>query len=315
MAEQKKIVVIDGNSVLHRAFHALPPLTARDGQQVGAVYGFLLVFLKVIGEFRPEFLAVCFDYPALTFRHEKFKEYKAQRPPTPKELAAQIPQIKRMLGLFSVPVLEKKGFEADDLIGTVSRIFPGIKRSFDIRTIIVSGDRDVLQLINAKTRVYLLAKGVKNADLYDEDLIREKYPGLKPQQLVDLRALTGDASDNIPGVPGIGQKTALKLLGEFGSLAAIYDNLKKGKNHPLITPRIKDLLLDGRDKAFMSRELSQIKKDVPINIPIKEYEWREYDRQAVMEAFQDLGFKTLIKRLFQQKENGQAGREKTMKLL
>ncbi len=313
--ENTKLVIIDANSVLHRAFHALPPLTGKDGQPVGAVYGFLLVFLKVIGEFQPGFLVTCFDYPAPTFRHEKFEDYKAQRPPTPRDLAAQIPQIKEILTLFSVPVLEKKGFEADDLIGTVSGLFPGREKFSAAETVIVSGDKDLLQLVDKKTKVYLLTRGVKNADLYGEELVREKYSGLNPGQLVGLRALAGDASDNIPGVTGIGKKTALRLLTEFGSIENLYNSLGGRAEEPPITPRIKKLLLAEKEKAFLSRELAQIKRDVPIDLSAKESRWGNYDRQGVVEAFQKLGFKTLIKRIVPGQRSPETSREKTMKLL
>jgi DNA polymerase-1 len=315
MVEEKtKLVIIDANSILHRAFHALPPLTSGEGEPVGAVYGFLLVFLKVIGKFHPGFLVTCFDYPAPTFRHKRFKNYKAQRPPTPRDLVAQIPKIKEILTLFSTPVLEEKGFEADDLIGTVSSSFSDMKKASAAETIIVSGDKDLLQLVDKRTRVYLLTRGVKNADLYDENLIKEKYSGLRPKQLVDLRALAGDASDNIPGVAGIGKKTALKLLVEFGSITALYKGLKKRLEEPPLTSRVKKLLLVEKERAFLSQELAQIKKDVAVSISPEESRWGEYDRQAVIDAFQKLGFKTLIKRISGEQKGLRASREKTMKL-
>ncbi len=204
MKQQKQLIIIDSNSVIHRAFHALPPLTTKKGEIVNAVYGFLLVFFKAVKEFKPDFIAACFDFPAPTFRHKKFKDYKAKRPVAPKELYSQIPIVKEVLGVFNVSVFEKQGFEADDIIGTISEKFPKKQVLPEVEIVILSGDLDTLQLVNKNTKVYLLKKGVKNTVLYDETLVKERYSGLNPEQLVDLRALRGDPSDNIPGIIGIG---------------------------------------------------------------------------------------------------------------
>ena len=298
MKQQKQLIIIDSNSVIHRAFHALPPLTTKKGEIVNAVYGFLLVFFKAVKEFKPDFIAACFDFPAPTFRHKKFKDYKAKRPVAPKELYSQIPIVKEVLGVFNVPVFEKQGFEADDIIGTISEKFPKKQVLPEVEIVILSGDLDTLQLVNKNTKVYLLKKGVKNTVLYDENLVKERYSGLRPEQLVDLRALRGDSSDNIPGIIGIGEKTAIKLLKGFGSLENIYKQLKlKSKVIETIKPRIKELLINQKENAFLSKDLARIEKSVPIDFSPKKIRWEKYDKVKVVQILEDLDFYSLIKRL------------------
>lgn len=296
--EKKRLILIDSNSVIHRAFHALPPLTTKKGELVNAVYGFLLVFLKAIKEFQPDFIVACFDFPAPTFRHKKFKEYKAKRPPAPKELYSQIPKVKEVLKAFGVPVFEKEGFEADDIIGTISKKFPQKQVFPKIETIIISGDLDTLQLVDDNTKAYLLRKGVKNTVLYDKNLTKEKYSGLNPDQLVDFRALRGDPSDNIPGVTGIGEKGAINLLREFGTLENLYQELeKKGEKLKNIKPRLRKLLLQQKEQAFLSKELAKIKKDVLVELNLKECRWGNYDKEKVVQELKKFGFYSLLKRL------------------
>jgi DNA polymerase-1 len=287
---KKRLIIIDSNSIIHRAFHALPPLTTKKGELVNAVYGFLLVFLKVLRELKPDFVFATFDFPGLTFRHKEFKEYKATRPKAPAELYNQIPKIKEILKFFNVPIFEKEGFEADDLIGTISRLAPKKQILPEIETIILSGDLDTLQLINPQTKVYLLKKGVKDTILYDEKAVQERY-GLSPEQLVDFRALKGDPSDNIPGVPSIGEKTAQKLIKEFGSLENLYSNLDKLK------PALGAKLQEYKDQAFFSKNLAKINQNVEIDIDFKKGEWRNYDREKISQIFKELEFFSLIKRL------------------
>lgn len=287
---KKRLIIIDSNSIIHRAFHALPPLTTKKGELVNAVYGFLLVFLKVLRELKPDFVFATFDFPGPTFRHKEFKEYKATRPKAPAELYNQIPKIKEILKFFNVPIFEKEGFEADDLIGTISRLAPKKQILPEIETIILSGDLDTLQLINPQTKVYLLKRGVKDTILYDEKAVQERY-GLSPEQLVDFRALKGDPSDNIPGVPSIGEKTAQKLIKEFGSLENLYSNLDKLK------PALGAKLQEYKDQAFFSKNLAKINQNVEIDIDFKKGEWRNYDREKISQIFKELEFFSLIKRL------------------
>ena len=174
MEPKKRLIIIDSNSIIHRVYHALPALTTKKGELVNAVYGFLLAFFKAIKDFQPDYICACFDFPAPTFRHKKYKEYKAKRPPAPEELYQQIPKVKEVLEAFNVPIFEKEGFEADDIIGTIAHLAPKRQIIPEVETIILSGDLDVLQLINPKTKIYSLRKGVKDIVLYDENLVKEK---------------------------------------------------------------------------------------------------------------------------------------------
>jgi DNA polymerase-1 len=288
--DKKRLIIIDGNSIVHRAFHALPPLTTKKGEPVGAVYGFLLVFFKALKDFQPDFVAACFDFPGPTFRHKKFKEYKAKRPPAPDELYEQIPKIKEVLKSFNVPVFEKQGFEADDVIGTISHLAPKKQLFPALETIILSGDKDVLQLIDKNTKVYSLRKGVKDIVLYDEELVKEKY-GLRSGQLLDFKALRGDPSDNIPGVTGIGEKTATELLSQFGNLESIYENISQ------VPQKLREKLLQYKEQALLSKEMAEIDRNVPIDFKLEKCKWKDYDKEKTKKVLQELEFNSLINRL------------------
>jgi DNA polymerase-1 len=287
----EKFLILDSNSILHRSFHALPRLTTKKGELVNAIYGFLLVLFKVIKEFQPDYVCACFDFPAKTFRHEKFKEYKAQRPPCPKDLANQIPKLKEILNAFKIPVFEKEGYEADDLIGTT------VVKSQGLEKIIISGDLDNLQLVSKETKVFVLS-GTKKSTLYDEEEVKKKYQGLKPEQIPDFKALVGDPSDNIPGVVGIGEKTAIKLLLEFGNLENLYKEIEESSERAKgIKPKIKELLLNSKEKIFFSKNLVQIKKDVPFDFDLKKCRLLKPDSKKVIKILKDFEFYSLIKRL------------------
>lgn len=296
--KEKRLIIIDGNSLVHRAYHALPPLTTKKGELINAVYGFLLVFLRALRELSPDFIAATFDFPATNFRHEKFKGYKATRPKAPEELFSQIPKVKEILNAFGIPIFEKEGFEADDTISTLAKeaarkqVFPPLE------TIIVSGDLDTLQLVDKKTKAYILRKGVKDIVLYDENLVKEKYQGLEPGQLVDFRALRGDPSDNIPGVPGVGEKTAIALLLKFGSLENLYQELEeKTEKAKEISPKTRELLINFKEQAFLSKELAETQKNVPLDFNLQECLWGDYDKEKVIKTFQEFEFYSLINRL------------------
>ena len=297
MNKPKKIIITDSNSIIHRAFHALPPLTTKDGELVNVVYGFFSAFLKAVQEFNPDFIATCFDLPFPTFRHKKFKEYKAKRPPAPKELYQQIPIVKKLLKTLKVPVFEKKGFEADDLIGTISSLSKEFNSKIEV--VVLSGDLDLLQLVDKNVKVFLLRKGANNSFLYDQELVKEKYLGLLPNQLVDYRALRGDPSDNIPGVTGIGEKTAIKLLNQFQNIENLYNCLNKEVD---INEKLKEKLIQQKDKAFLSQYLARIKRDVPIKIDYKELEWGNYNEKDFIDCLEELGFKSLVKRFQKMQE-------------
>jgi len=298
MVPKKRLIIIDSNSIIHRAYHALPPLTTKKGELVNAVYGFLLVFFKAIKDFQPDFIAATFDFPAPTFRHEKYKEYKAKRPPAPEELYQQIPKVKEILESFNVSIFEKEGFEADDIIGTIAHLAPKRQVLPKIETIILSGDLDTLQLINPKTKVYSLRKGVKDIILYDQNLVKEKYGGLTPGQLLDFKALKGDPSDNIPGVTGIGEKTAIDLLLKFGSLENLYkeieENSEKAKE---VKPKIRETLLKYKEQAFLSKSLAEIRKDAPLDFNLKKCHWKEYNKEKIAQILKKFEFYSLLNRL------------------
>lgn len=304
--EKKRLIIIDANAVIHRAYHALPPLTTKKGELVNAVYGFLLVFLKAVREFKPDFVVAAFDFPAATFRHRKYKLYKATREKAPEELYHQIPKVKEILKNFNVQIFEKKGFEADDLIGTVSKSAPKKQIFPEIETIILSGDLDILQLVDKNTKAYTLRRGLKDAVLYDEEKVKERYQGLTPEQLTDFKALRGDPSDNIPGVLGIGEKTAIFLIKEFGSLENLYKQLdKNGERVKKIKPSLRKKLLDYKEQALISKMLVEIKRDVPIEFDLKNCRWGDYDKEKIIKLFKEHDFKSLIPRLSEENQKRQ----------
>ena len=289
----KKFLIIDSNSVIHRAFHALPPLTNSEGLVINAAYGFFSVLIKNVRDIKPDCVIATFDLPGPTFRHKEFKEYKADRPSTPKELIGQFSIIKNGLISLEVPVVEKVGFEADDMIGTITRIVSERKIG---HSVILSGDKDNLQLVGPTTEVCLLKKGIKDILIYDVAKIKNDYQGLKPQQLIEVKALQGDPSDNILGVPGIGVKIALDLISRFGNLEKVYEEVDRGSK--AITPSVASKLSDNRNQAFMSRSLVTIKTDVDLgSLDLTECRWNGFETLKAMEYFERMGFDTLIKRI------------------
>jgi len=282
------LLLFDGNALVHRAFHALPPLTQpKTGELVNAVYGFASTLLKVFADFKPTHWAVAFDRPAPTFRHDMFEEYKAQRPATPEELKSQIKKVHQLVEAFHIPVFEIDGFEADDVLGTLSRQAD----EQGIETIIVTGDNDMLQAVLPRVKALAPRRTFTDTILYDEEAVEQKY-GIKPEQLPEFKALVGDVSDNIPGLPGVGEKTATKLLQQYGSLQGIYDHIED------ITPgKLQDTLREYRTQAFRNEELSTIVKDVPIKLDLKTCQVSHYDRNKVARFFQELEFIKLLPRL------------------
>src|SRR3989344_69718 len=288
MKPQEKLVLIDGNALVHRAFHALPPLSQK-GEPTNAVYGFTSILLKVIRELKPDYMIATFDLPAPTFRHSEFADYKAHRPKTPDELVSQFPKVKEVVNALNIPIYEMAGFEADDIIGTIAE---KLKRERNIQCVIITGDLDTLQLVDDDhTIVYTLKKGITETMIYDEKAVRERFEGLKPSQFNDFKGLKGDPSDNIPGVPGIGEKTAIKLLLEYGSIEGIYDSIA------LIPKKLSDKLLEYKDQAFFSKKLATMRKDVPIEVDFKKAKFGDYNEKKVEEIFRKFGFASLIQRL------------------
>ncbi len=305
MTAQKKhtAIVIDANALLHRSFHALPPLTTKDGQMINAVYGFLTVLFKVFREFKPGYVAVTFDKAKKTFRHEKFEEYKAGRAKTPDEFYEQLPIVKEVLHAFHIPIYEQDGYEADDLIGTIAR--ENTKEKID--TVIVTGDKDAFQLINDHTTVHTLRKGIADTVTYDEHAFVERY-GFTPKQMIDFKAIAGDPSDNIPGVKGIGEKGATALLQKFGTLEKIYAAIDKQGDTVDIPKRQLTLLKKHKQDALMSKELATIVTNVPMQYKADTTAIQPYDKQAVYQLFQKYEFKSLLNRLpdFGQNANPEA---------
>ncbi len=282
-----KLVLIDGHALAYRAFHALPPtLTTRDGELTNAVFGFASMLLTVLHEFEPDYVAVAFDV-GRTFRHDLSADYKATRAKMPDELSAQMDRIKKLVAAFNIPIFEAQGYEADDVLGTLAR--EAEERGVD--TIIVTGDTDAFQLIDEHTRVYTSGRRFSDTRVYDEAAIVERF-GLKPEQLVDFKSLTGDKSDNIPGVAGVGEKTAGKLLAEYGTLENLYEHVDE------VEPkRARKALEQGRDAAFESKRLVQIVRDVPLDLDLEACRTSDFDRDKVVNLFRDLQFRTLIPRL------------------
>ncbi len=285
----KRLIIIDSNALLHRSFHALPPLMTKSGQETGAVYGFLLTLFKAINDLKAEYIVACFDTKMPTFRHEMFKDYKAQRPATPSGIISQIPITKEILEAFRIPVFAKEGVEADDLIATICKLAGN-----DTEIFIVSGDLDNLQLVNENIKVYTLGKGIKDTVIYDIKKVEERF-SVAPEQMVDFKALTGDPSDNIPGVEGIGKKTAAEIIQKYGSIKNLYEEL--ATDTAVLKPKVKEALKLNKESALMSRELSQMRKDVDMDFKIEDCRFGDFDKNQVEEIFKRLEFNSLIARL------------------
>jgi DNA polymerase-1 len=289
-------MIIDGNSLAHRAFHAIPLLTTSQGVITNAVYGFTGMLLKILAERNPDLVAVCFDKGKVTFRHEEYETYKATRKATPDELRPQFPLIKEMLSVMGIAALEMEGYEADDLIGTMVDLAEKEK----IRCLIVTGDRDALQLISPFTTVLLTKKGITELEEYNEGKVWNRY-GLSPRQLTDLKGLAGDASDNIPGVPGIGEKTAAKLVAEFGSLENLLSNLDS------ISPKTAAKIEGFAEQAMLSKKLATIDRSVLVGLDPARCRWTGPDYNNVLPFLSKLEFRSLIKNINRQlNEAGEA---------
>ncbi|MBR5536852.1 MAG: DNA polymerase I [Clostridia bacterium] len=285
------LMVIDGNSLVNRAFYGVRPLTAADGTPTNAVYGFLNMLLKLREDYTPDELCVCFDLKAKTFRHKAYEGYKAQRKPMPEELVRQMPLVKEALDGLGICRMEVEGFEADDLLGTLSHLCS----QQGGQTTIVTGDRDSLQYITGTARVALVTTrmGQTTTELYDEVKFAEKYCGLTPDRIVDLKAIMGDSSDNIPGVKGIGEKGALDLICRFGSLQGVYDNLEEGE----MTPSVRKKLTESREMAFLSFDLAKGVVDAPVTAKPGRLAPTAGDPAALYGLLSRLELRTLIKRL------------------
>ena len=284
------LLLIDGNALLHRAYHVLPPLTVgKTGELVGAVYGFASMLLKAIGELKPTHYAIAFDKKGPTFRHRLYDRYKAHRPEMPQELVSQLGRVRQLVEAFDLPIFEMDDYEADDVLGSLSH--QASEQGID--TVIVTGDADVMQLVSPRVKVFYPKPGGSFSDaiLYDNEAVSQKY-GVAPENIADLKALVGDPSDNIPGVPGIGGKTAVKLIQQFGGIDQIYAHIDE------ITPeKLKNRLRDNEDIARMSKELATIVIELPVKLGMEEPKLSHFNRQKVTEFFRELEFARLLPRL------------------
>ncbi len=283
----ERLMLLDGNGLIYRGYFALPPLTTSRGELVNAVFGFCSIVLRGIQDIEPDYVAVAFDLQGPTFRHEQYPEYKATRQRMPDDLRDQFPKVREVVKALRIPVYELAGFEADDVIGTIT--VDAERRGLD--TTIVTGDLDMLQLVSDRTRLMTTRSGVENTILYDPARIDERF-GLIPGQMIDYKALKGDPTDNIPGVPGVGEKTAAKLIREFGTLDALYERIAEVK-----PDKLRDKLAEHRDQVFMGRDLTTIVRDLPVDFDLDAARLGDYDRETVIRLFREYEFRSLIERL------------------
>jgi DNA polymerase I len=296
------LMLIDGHALAYRAFHAFPPLTTPKGELVNAVYGFTRILLTVVRDLTPEYLCVCFDMHAPTFRHTQYTGYKAQREEMPTELASQIERIKEMVVTLNIPLFGIEGYEADDTIGTIATRAATGELDHVTKILIVTGDRDAFQLVTDKIHVYMPPRG---KDAFSQEFgpeeVREKM-GIGPEQIIEYKALAGDASDNIPGVKGVGDKTAVRLLQTFGTAEKIYEALKdpsslSDEQKVILKPKVVENLSNGYESMVMSRSLATIDTNAPITFTLQDCVLKNYDKSKAMNLIDELGFKSLIKLL------------------
>ena len=302
----KKIAIIDSYALAHRSYHALPPLTSPEGVLVNGVYGFMLIFLRMLKDLNPDYVLATFDMAAPTFRHKEYKEYKAKREKMPDNFYEQIQIIKNLLKEFGVPILEKEGYEADDIIGSVVEII----KDKNVECVIVTGDLDTLQLVNEKVSVYTFRRGLQDRFIYDIEKVKERFE-IEPEQLIDWKALRGDPSDNVPGVPSVGEKTAQELIKTFGTLDNLYQQLKEvestkelslNNKKAKISPRIFKKLKDFEEQAYFSRHLVLIEKNIPLDFTLKQAEFEIPDKEKLISLLGKLGFHSLVSKIFDSSE-------------
>lgn len=297
----KKLVLIDGNSIMNRAFYGImgsKALTTKDGKYTNAIYGFLAILFKLLEEENPEYIAVAFDLKAPTARHKLYEGYKANRKGMPEELAEQMPIIKEILKAMNIDIIEKEGYEGDDIIGTLSKY----GESQGLEVTILSGDRDTFQLATDKVTIKIprTKAGKTETELFNREKVKEVY-GIEPKQLIEVKGLQGDTSDNIPGVPGIGEKTALSLIQKYGNIDNIYEKLENGESD--LKGKQKEKLEENKDLAFLSRTLGRINLEVPIEDNLEDLKLEEWNKAEVLKIFKELNFKRYIERFNLQEEN------------
>jgi DNA polymerase-1 len=286
MSKKPTLMLIDGLAVFYRAYHAIAHLTNAEGMPTGAVYGFASMLLKAYSDIKPDYVVLAWD-KARTAEDQRMKlypQYKAKRAKMADDFYAQIPYIRELSAAMGMPMLELDGYEADDIIGTIIRRHP------ELRIIVVSNDRDTFQLLDGHVEIYMQRRGMTETELMDAPGVREKY-GIEPHQIIDWKALAGDASDNIPGVAGVGDKTAISLLQKYGTLEKVYENLDE------IPGKLQDRLRDDRENALLSQKLATIMDDAPVELDLESARTGRFDRQKLHELFRHLGFKSLLAKL------------------
>src|SRR3989339_943503 len=287
----KTLLLIDGNAIMHRAYHALPPFKAADGTPTNVVYGYLSMLNKVIVDFKPDYLISCFDTPKPTFRNKLYKDYQIQRPKIENDFIVQIPLVKQALDAAGVERIEKDGFEADDLIGTITKIFE--KNNF--RVVILTGDKDIFQLITDNVFVAAPQLGLANVKIFDQSEVEKKLD-VSPNQIIEYKALVGDPSDNYPGASGIGPKTASKLIHQFGTVEQIYKDIDKVESE-----KVKEILTKEKDSVYLSKKLATIMTDVEIDLNIDKLKFKGFNKKLI-EFLTQYQMNTMIKRIFSIKE-------------
>ncbi|MEK7633978.1 MAG: 5'-3' exonuclease H3TH domain-containing protein [Patescibacteria group bacterium] len=285
------LLLIDGNAVMHRAYHALPPFKSADGTPTNVVYGYLSMLNKVITDFKPDYLISCFDTPKPTFRNKLFKKYQSQRPKIDNDFIVQIPLVKQALDAAGIERLEKDGYEADDLIGTITRIFETNK----FRVVILTGDKDIFQLIADNVFVAAPQLGLANIRIFDRSEVEKKLD-VSPNQIIEYKALVGDPSDNYPGASGIGPKTACKLIHQFGTVDEIYKNLEKVESE-----KVREILKKEKDSVYLSKKLAAIMTDVKIELDIEKLKFKNFNKKLI-DFLTQYQMNTLTKRIFNIKE-------------
>lgn len=297
---KKRLVLIDGHAIIHRAYHALPPLTTREGQPVNAVYGFATMILKILETLKPTHMAVAFDLPAQTFRQEMYIAYQSKRPKLDDDLASQIPLVNELVKAAGIAQYSVPGFEADDCLGTLA--IEAVKHKFD-EVIIVTGDRDILQLVNKKVKVFMPTKGLSEGRTMDEAGVLE-YLGVRPDQIIEYKALVGDSSDNYPGVPGIGPKTAIGLIEKYGTVENVYKGMSKaptgvvGSRDWGLGDRLKEKLEQGREGAEISHKLATIVCDVELKADFEKMKVGDISkRKEFLAKLKEFNFRSLYRRM------------------
>lgn len=284
------LLLIDGNAIMHRAYHALPPFKSADGTPTNVIYGYLSMLNKVVVDFKPDYLISCFDTPKKTFRNKLFKEYQSQRPKIDDDFIMQIPLVKQALDTAGIERMEKDGFEADDLIGTITHIFE--KNKF--RVVILTGDKDIFQLITDNVFVAAPQLGLANIKIFDKSEVEKKLD-VTPNQIVEYKALAGDPSDNYPGASGIGPKTASKLIHQFRTVENIYKNIEGVESE-----KVKEILKKEKDSVYLSKKLATIMTDVEINLNIEKLKFRGFNKKLI-DFLSKYQMNTLTKRIFSEK--------------